>query len=204
MSRGGKEQKAVNVRHKAEAIVGNEKSATANEVVDHFELPDYLRPGLDIVFVGFNPGDRSSRIGHYYAGRGNQFWNFLFESGLVWERLTPEDDHCVLEFGVGMTDVVKRWSKSSSDLRAADYRDGVPQLRAKLTAIRPRATAFNGKIAYEMFSGGPARLGLQRATLEGIRLFVLPSTSGRNGSLTRAQKLTYFMRLSRWVKRNDE
>jgi TDG/mug DNA glycosylase family protein len=53
----------------------------------HAELPDYLRPGLKLVFVGFNPGERSARIGHYYAGRGNQFWNFLYESGLVPEML---------------------------------------------------------------------------------------------------------------------
>ena len=166
----------------------------------HRELPDYLRPGLDVVFVGFNPGDRSSRIGHYYAGRGNQFWSFLLESGLIPERLRPEDDYRVFEFGVGMTDVVKRWSRSSNDLRPADYRDGIPRLIAKLRQFRPRVVAFNGKVAYEMFSGRPTRLGLQRATLEGTRLFVLPSTSGRNGSLTRAQKLQHFKRLAHWVK----
>ena len=170
----------------------------------HRELPDYLRPGLAVVFVGFNPGDRSSRVGHYYAGRGNQFWNFLFESGLTSERLPPEADHRVFEFGVGMTDVVKRWSRSSSDLRAADYREGVPELIAKLRRFRPRAVAFNGKIAYEMVSGHPARLGVQRETLAGVRIFVLPSTSGRNGSLTRARKLSYFKRLARWVKRHDQ
>jgi len=174
--------------------------SSPGDLAAHQELPDYLRPGLDVVFVGFNPGDRSSHVGHYYAGRGNQFWNFLFESGLVPERLRPEEDHRVFEFGVGMTDVVKRWSRSSSDLRAADYRDGVPQLIAKLKQFRPRAAAFNGKIAYEMFNGRPAQLGLQRETLAGVRIFVLPSTSGRNGSLTRARKLTYFRRLARWVK----
>ncbi len=168
------------------------------------ELPDYLRPGLDVVFVGFNPGDRSSRIGHYYAGRGNQFWNFLFESGLAPQRLRPEDDCRVLEFGLGLTDVVKRWSKSSNELRTADYREGIPLLRAKLKEAAPRAIAFNGKVACEKFSGGPVRLGLQPETFEGARVFVLPSTSGRNGSLTRARKLAYFRRLARWVKRHGQ
>jgi len=166
----------------------------------HRELPDCLRLGLDVVFIGFNPGDRSSRVGHYYAGRGNQFWSLLFESGLIPEKLRPEEDRRVFEFGVGMTDVVKRWSRSSSDLHAADYRDGVPLLTAKLKRFRPRAAAFNGKAAYERFSGHPARLGFQRETLGGVRIFVLPSTSGRNGSLTRARKLAYFKRLARWVK----
>jgi len=165
------------------------------------ELPDYLKPGLQVVFVGFNPGDRSSRIGHYYAGRGNQFWNFLFESGLVPTPLQPEDDHRVLEFGIGLTDVVKRWSKSSNDLRSADFEGGVPALRTKLRTAAPQVVAFNGKVAYEKFSGRPTQLGWRRECVEGARVFVLPSTSGRNGSLRRVEKLAYFERLGRWVKR---
>ncbi len=165
------------------------------------QLPDYLRPGLKLVFVGFNPGERSARIGHYYAGRGNQFWNFLYESGLVPVKLLPEDDHRVLEFGLGLTDVVKRWSKSSNALRSADYREGAPRLMAKLEQAVPRVVAFNGKVAFERFSGRPAKLGLQAETLAGAKVFVLPSTSGRNGSLTRAAKLRHFRELARWVKK---
>jgi len=164
-------------------------------------LPDYLQPGLKVVFVGFNPGDRSSRIGHYYAGRGNQFWNFLYESGLVPDRLAPEDDHRLLEFGIGMTDIVKRWSKSSSDLSAGDFRVGRRVLLRKLEAAAPRVVAFNGKGIYERLTGRPARLGPARGCLAGARVYVLPSTSGRNGSLTRAEKLAYFRRLARRVRR---
>jgi double-stranded uracil-DNA glycosylase len=163
-------------------------------------LPDYLQPGLKVVFVGFNPGERSARIGHYYAGRGNQFWNLLYESGLVGEKLRPEDDHRILEFGLGLTDIVKRWSRSSSALRAIDYREGIPPLLAKLRHVRPRAVAFNGKLAYEKVIGAPIQLGLQREMLDGAWVFVLPSTSGRNGSLTKAAKLGYFRLLAHWVR----
>ena len=168
----------------------------------HRKLPDYLRPGLSVVFVGFNPGERSARIGHYYAGRGNQFWPLLFESGLLPLRLGPEDDYRVLEFGIGMTDLVKRWSKSSSELRAADFKEGIPRLLRALKDASPRVVALNGKTAYEKLSGRTSKLGWQKEKLEGARVFVLPSTSGRNGSLTRAGKLLYFRRLARWVKRN--
>jgi double-stranded uracil-DNA glycosylase len=166
------------------------------------DLPDYLRPGLDVIFVGFNPGDRSSRIGHYYAGRGNQFWNFLYESGLVPSRLTPEEDWRVLDFGIGLTDVVKRWSRSSSDLAADDYRCGSRFLAEKLERMAPRIVAFHGKGAYERFAGRPARLGPVRQRIARAKVFVLPSTSGRNGSLTRSGKLEYFKRLARWVERH--
>lgn len=168
----------------------------------HQRLPDYLQRGLKVVFVGFNPGERSARIGHYYAGRGNQFWNFLHESGLVPEKLLPEDDHRILEFRLGLTDVVKRWSRSSSSLRAIDYKKGTPRLVAKLRRVRPRAVAFNGKGVYENVSGRSAGLGLQCEKLAGAQVFVLPSTSGRNGSLTRAGKLAHFRRLAQWVKEN--
>lgn len=168
------------------------------------QLPDYLQPGLKVVFVGFNPGERSARKGHYYAGFGNQFWNFLFESGLLPVRLGWEDDCRVLEFGIGMTDLVKRWSRSSSELRAHEYRDGIDRLNDRLRRAAPgsRVVAFNGKGVYEKFSRRAVRLGWQRELLDGARVFVLPSTSGRNGSLTRMEKLKYFRRLARWVKRN--
>ncbi|HVA01203.1 MAG TPA: mismatch-specific DNA-glycosylase [Terriglobia bacterium] len=168
------------------------------------DLPDYLRPGLRIVFVGFNPGERSAAIGHYYAGRGNQFWNFLYESGLIPVRLGPEEDYRMLEFGFGMTDLVKRWSKSSSELNAEDYRSGVPRLKAKLLAAAPCTVAFNGKTAFERFQGSKAELGPQPHRLGNSGIFVLPSTSGRNGSLSRSQKLQYFCRLARWAPPNAE
>jgi len=108
----------------------------------HRRLPDYLQPGLKVVFVGFNPGERSARIGHYYAGRGNQFWNLLYESGLVRQRLRPEDDHRILEFGLGLTDVVKRWSRSSSSLRAIDYKKGIPAVDERAEwQVDPRGKA---------------------------------------------------------------
>jgi len=62
-------------------------------------LPDYLQPGLQVVFVGFNPGERSARLGHYYAGAGNLFWRALSESGLVPEALGFCDDWRIAQFG---------------------------------------------------------------------------------------------------------
>lgn len=152
------------------------------------------------MIVGLNPGERSARVGHYYAGRGNTFWDLLYESGLTPARLRPGEDSRVLEFGLGLTDVVKGGSKSASDLGAADFRRGLPRLRACLRRARPRVVAFNGKLGYQKFSGHAAKLGWQRERFEGMRVFVLPSTSGRNSTLTRAAKLGWFRRLAREVR----
>ena len=37
-------------------------------------LPDLLRSGLDVVFVGINPSLYSVAQGHYFARRSNRFW----------------------------------------------------------------------------------------------------------------------------------
>ena len=51
-------------------------------------LPDYLRKGMKMILIGSNPGDRAARVGHYYAGRGNQFWPIMYESGVIPEPLS--------------------------------------------------------------------------------------------------------------------
>ena len=87
-------------------------------------LPDYLKPGLEVVFVGINPGECSASVGKYYAHPNNRFWRALNRSGLVdaGRELGAGDEAWLFDHGIGFTDVVKRASKSVSSLRAADYR----------------------------------------------------------------------------------
>ncbi len=55
-------------------------------------LPDRIRPGVRVLFVGINTGLRSAAIGHHFAGYSNRFWKLLCDSGLVPPPLTCEDD----------------------------------------------------------------------------------------------------------------
>ena len=71
-------------------------------------LPDYLQPGLDIVLVGLNPSIPSAQTGHYFANPRNRFWPAFNGAEMTPEPLTAETDYRVLEFGIGMTDIVKR------------------------------------------------------------------------------------------------
>ena len=144
-------------------------------------LPDLLPKGSKLVIVGCNPSPVSARIGCYYAGRGNQFWSLVHESGLVPERLMPLDSVRVTEFGIGLTDLVKRPTKGSSDVLAREFAAGRKALHRKLKRIGPSMIVFNGKVVYEKFSGRPCKLGLQKEKLYGAQVFVLPSTSGENG-----------------------
>src|SRR5579864_3942832 len=108
------------------------------EQYDFPTLPDHLRPGLDLVFVGINPGLYSVKRGHYFARPTSRFWPAFSRSvlsagiraALRKQRLVPEDDRALLRFGIGFTDVVKVPSRSAADLRPRDYRVWAPRLRA--------------------------------------------------------------------------
>src|SRR6266404_5456243 len=70
-------------------------------------LPDLLRSGLDLVFVGINPGLYSARQGHYFARRTNRFWPAFSLSilsaaarrALDVLTLVPEHDGALLDHG---------------------------------------------------------------------------------------------------------
>lgn len=162
-------------------------------------LPDYLQPGLRLVFVGFNPSMRSAAVGHYYAGPGNLFWPLLYEAGLLPEPLTYAEDHRILEFGIGLTDLVQRPTRSSADLAPDEARAGVLQLQTRLMTYAPRVVCFNGKGVYAWYTNRPVTLGLQDETIGAARVFVVPSTSARNGHWQRAEKAAYFQALRQLV-----
>jgi mismatch-specific thymine-DNA glycosylase len=159
-------------------------------------LPDYLRKGMKMILVGATPGDRSARVGHYYAGRTNQFWPLMYESGVIPEPLGYEDDRRCLEFGIGMTDLVKRPTRGIEEIERQEYAEGRVLLAQKLEEMRPRVIAFNGKTVYEKFTGRPCKLGLQKEKLYDAQVFVLPSTSGQNAGTDRAVKTRYFKQLA--------
>jgi mismatch-specific thymine-DNA glycosylase len=162
-------------------------------------LPDYLRPDMEVVFVGFNPGERSARLGHYYAGIGNLFWPGLCRSGLLPCDFTFEDDWRMPEFGIGLTDLAKTPSRSITDLPPDQFRNGRAALRRKLRRVKPRVIVFIGKGAYERFTGKACALGAQEQRVCGAAVFVLPSTSARNASVPRAEKLKWFIRMGKFV-----
>jgi thymine-DNA glycosylase len=165
-------------------------------------LPDYLRPGLDVVFVGYNPGTRSAAAGHHYAGPNNHFWPLLHESGLVSEPLKFTQDQRALEWNIGLTNLVGRASPSTSDLSRAEMREGVGPLDRKLLQFAPRLVCFNGKGIYEIFVEHACMLGLQPERIGASYVYVMPSTSARTASYQRADKLRYFIELRALVQRH--
>jgi TDG/mug DNA glycosylase family protein len=166
-------------------------------------LPDQLRPGMKMIIVGCNPGERSARVGHYYAGRGNMFWPLLYESGIVPELLEYKNERRLLEFGIGLTDLVKRPTRGVEELERQEFAEGRVLLSQKLQEYTPRVVAFNGKITFEKFSQRVCKLGLQKDPLYGARVFVLPSSSGQN-ALGSGVKMRYFRQLAKLLASLDD
>jgi G:T/U-mismatch repair DNA glycosylase len=126
--------------------------------------PDHLAYGMLILFVGINPGLTSATQQHHYAYHGNAFWPCMSSIGLG--TLTYEDDHRLpRDFNLGLTCLVARPSKTSSELRRAEYKAGAAILNAKIRRWRPLLVCFVGKGIFEHWAGHTCQqLGLQEET----------------------------------------
>lgn len=170
------------------------------EALPKSALPDILEGGLDIVFVGINPGRYSDKLGHYYAQPRNRFWPLLFESGILPRPLKAQDDWKLPRFRLGLTDVVQRTTAGSSDLSGKELRMGGEILRQKVLFYRPRILCFNGLTAYRALFKKEDPPGLQVSKIGDTTLFAIPSTSPRNARYSKIQLLTYFSALQDFRK----
>ena len=152
---------------------------------------------MRVLLVGINPGVRSAAIGHHFAGYSNRFWKLLHESGLVSERIGPNDDARLPEWGLGVTNLIARMTPGIDTLRPDEYVAGLRTLRRKVRRWKPAIVAFVGVSLYRAIFAkkAPVTLGAQQETFEGARVFVLPNPSGRNANFSYAEMLAAFKTL---------
>ena len=171
-----------------------------NEVWQGETLPDYLRVGLDLVFVGLNPGLYSAQVGHYFAFKPNRFWSALSASGLVPEPVGPEDDVRLLDWGIGLTDIVKRPTSGIHELARREFVHGAKILQTKLILYQPHVVCFVGLTGYQICCGEKRRLGAQLGYFGGASVFVIPSTSPRNANYSLDQITSAMRDLKRYIQ----
>jgi TDG/mug DNA glycosylase family protein len=173
-------------------------------------LPDLLNEGLDVVFVGINPSIFSVERGHYFARKTNRFWPALSRSvlslrarsALGVEKLGPEHDRALLDYGIGSTDVVKRATPKASDVASAEFAAGVQDLLVKLQHYRPRIACFHGVTGYRHVHRtltGSARLpslGLQDQRMGATQVYLVPNPSGANAHFTPDEQTSWYDRLA--------
>lgn len=173
------------------------------EEVQKYTLPDYLEMNLDVVFVGINPGLMAAHRGRYYAGPGNHFYKLLHESRLTPRCLSYEEDNKLLQFGIGLTNIVARATRSSADLKRTEIKEGSKVVEGKLRLYKPKIAVFNGKCIYEVFASrtGNFNFGLQPEKVGETAIWVTPSSSARCANFPRMiDKLQFFTSLKRYLQ----
>jgi len=192
-------------------------------------LHDVVVHHARLLLVGINPGLRSGALGHHFAGRGNPFWRLLHASRLTPVLLDFSEDQRLAEFGIGLTNLCPRATRTAAELTRAEIARGRTALAAKIARWQPAVVAFVGVSLYAMFfgraaGGGPGpkpeeiawakRASAARSPSRGrsgtvpgspsrtggSRVFVVPNPSGLNASYPGfAHKLIWFRKLRRSV-----
>jgi TDG/mug DNA glycosylase family protein len=157
-----------------------------------------------LVLVGINPGLRSWALGHHFAGNGNPFWRLLSTAGLVPEPVPFTDAQRLAHFGIGLTNLCARPTRTAAELGLEELARGRRILARKIARWRPHVVAFVGVSLYQIYfrlprSGGP---GDKPERIDGARVFVVPNPSGLNASFPGFEdKLVWFKGLRAFVDR---
>ena len=167
-------------------------------------LPDYLAPGLKVIFVGAAPSLSSAQVGHYYAGPTNKFWSLLHQAGFTPRLLRPEDDSEVLQYGIGLTGLYKNTSTSAVHLLPPPTDAQRRELRRKIALHKPAWICFNGKDTHQLVTGRVCmEWGEQAERIEGARVFVVHSSSARADGWGR-ERLALYRELRRIIEEEEQ
>jgi TDG/mug DNA glycosylase family protein len=144
-------------------------------------LPDVIAPGLSVLFCGINPGLLSAARGQHFARPGNRFWPALHLSGFTPRLLHPSEQLELLDYGLGITNMVARATAGAAELSTQEFVQGAEILTTLTGKYTPQTVAIVGIGAYRTGFGRPkATIGPQPETLGPARLWVLPNPSGLN------------------------
>ncbi len=143
---------------------------------------DLLRPGLKLLFCGYNPSLRSGDTGYHYAHPGNRFWRVLHAAGITDRLYAPEEDARLLDLSIGFTNLCSRPTRRADELIREEILAGTEALRVKLERFRPRVVAYTGIGVYKWFRAtSKAGWGAQEdSAVPGVTDVVVPSPSGLN------------------------
>jgi TDG/mug DNA glycosylase family protein len=146
-------------------------------------VPDVIGPGLRVLFCGINPGLYSGATGHHFARPGNRFWPVLHTAGFTPRVLKPWEEHELLEWGYGITNLVARATAAEAELGKDEFVAGAKRLARKVKRYKPAWVAVVGIGAYRRaFGRNKAVIGPQTEQLGDAKLWLLPQPSGLNAN----------------------
>ena len=172
-------------------------------------LPDEVRDGLRAIAVGINPSLPSVRAGFYFANPRNRFWPALNASRIVDAPLEPGASAVrvlVERYGIGFTDIVKRPTAGSAELRSHEFRSGAARLAALVERHAPGVLWFQGARAWRAFARhagrrvtGPVEWGPQPGPVGRTRIFVTPNPSPANAAWSLRELVQWFDALAEFL-----
>lgn len=151
-------------------------------------IRDIVAPDLRVLFCGINPSLTSAARRCHFARPGNRFWPALHLSGFTPRLLRPQENRALLDYGLGVTNLVAGATRNAGELTPEELRRGALTLSRKCKRLRPRFVAVLGVGAYRLGFVEPAAvLGPQQRRIGDARLYVLPNPSGLNAHFTPRQ-----------------
>jgi TDG/mug DNA glycosylase family protein len=143
-------------------------------------LPDFAGPGMRLLVCGLNPSEYAADAGVGFARPGNRFWPAALAAGLV--SVDRDPIHALRVHGVGMTDLVKRATRSADAMSKDDYAEGVARVERLVRWLRPRAVCFVGFAGWRAAIDKQAKAGEQPQGFGGVPVYVMPNPSGINAN----------------------
>ena len=161
-------------------------------------------PAKDDVVVSLHPDPLL--LLHHLLGLYYRFWRAFNLAGLASVEFGPEQDHLLLQHGIGFTDVVKRPTRGVGDLKQEAFRTGAPLFREKLMRFQPGVACFHGVIAYGNYlryterARGSLRPGKQLEIIGRTKVFVTPNPSPANAVVSLDTLVDWYRRLKALVE----
>lgn len=139
-------------------------------------LADLIPSTPRALIVGVNPAPSSVEAGHYYQGQlGQRLWQRLRFVGLLDDTDLDWEDDAACAAGLGFTDVVKRPTRSASEVLPNERAHGAEVLRAKLRDVSAPAVIFTFKDAATTMIGKFRGAGwIDGASIGDAKVFVMP------------------------------
>lgn len=175
---GAKLQRKASTRRRGGTLV---RRPTPDELqaAEGKTVPDVIARDLTVLFCGVNPGLWSAAVQHHFARPGNRFWKALHLAGFTAELIDPASERDLLGYGLGVTNLVDRATRSAIELPKSDLQDGAKRLATKVKKWRPQIVAVLGIGAYRSaFERPKARPGLQPEAVGTATVWLLANPSG--------------------------
>lgn len=141
-------------------------------------LADTVGRGMRLLVCGVNPSLYSADAGVGYARPGNRFWPAALAAGIVGRDRDPTD--ALSAYGMGMTDFVKRATRTAAEVTEDEYRLGFERVERLVRWLQPGAVCFVGLSGWRTAVNRRAVAGTQAERIGGRPAYVMPSTSGLN------------------------